>query len=218
MVSTAKRPPGTSYTIVKLGREHTAGDEAAGGDANASARGMTFETNEGLVQLTKVNATSPVVSSSLKVGDFILAINGVVTGSVKSAIRLLSQADVDVVSILYFNMSQLRMSLIDKVLDESWKREWSDTYEECVVLPPTENSNPLTLRFREDGSCVLIDPLRAFRMKFGADDNTADGGNSISTADHPLNSAVDTLNNEITCVLDAIRQGIDKQTREEIIP
>ena len=211
MVSTAKRPMGTSYTVIKLGREHSAGDEAAGGDANASARGMTFEMKQGLVQLTKIDATSPVVSSSLKVGDFILAINGGVTGSVQSAIGLLSQAAVDMVPILYFNMRQLRMSLVDKMLDDSWKREWSDTYEECVVLPLEENSNPLTLRFKEDGTCVLIDPLRAF----GAEDNLSHGGNSVSTADHPLNAVADSLSNETASLLEAIRQGVDKQTREE---
>jgi hypothetical protein len=103
------------------------------------------------------------------------------------------------------------MSLVDKVLDESWKREWSDHYDECVVLPPTGNSNPVTLRFRENGSCVLIDPLRAFRvMKFGLNDNASDDANSIP-ADHPLHAVVDTLNNGISCVLESIRQGVHGQ-------
>ena len=149
----------------------------------------------------------------MKVGDFVLAINGVVTGSVQSAIQLLSEASIEqMVPILYFNMRQLRLSMVQKALNESWKREWSDDYDECVVLPPTGNSNPLTLRFREDGSCVLVDPLRAFRlMKFGHSDAVSD--NSSIPADHPLNAVVNKLNSGISCVLDSIRQGVVQQQK-----
>jgi hypothetical protein len=212
MVSTAPRPPGTSYTVIQLGGENNSGDEAAGGDTNnISSRGMTFEMKHGLVQLTKVDSISPITNSSIKRGDYILAINGVITGSVQNTIGLLSEASMEMVPILYFNLRHLRMSLVNKVLDESWKREWSDSYDECVVLPPTGNSNPVTLRFRENGSCVLIDPLRAFRvMKFGHGDSASDDANSIP-ADHPLHAVVDTLNIGISCVLEAIRQGVHGQ-------
>ena len=54
MVSTAPRPPGTSFSVIQLGGESNCGDEAAGGDAHNSSRGMTFEMKQGLVQLTKV--------------------------------------------------------------------------------------------------------------------------------------------------------------------
>lgn len=213
MVSTIPRPPAASYTIVQLRGDSTCGDKAAGGDANISSRGMTFEMSQkGLVQLTKIDSNSPIVNSSIKIGDFILAINGVVTGSVESAIRLLSEASMEMVPILYFNMRYLRLSLVDKILDDSWKREWSDDYGECVVLPPSGTSNPLTLRFEENGSCILIDPLRAFRlMKFGhSNDASMDGGNSIP-ADHPLNAVVETFNSGIACVLEAIRKGVEQQ-------
>lgn len=211
MVSTAPRPPGTSYTVIQLGGENNSGDEAAGGDANnISSRGMTFEMKHGLVQLTKVDSNSPITNSSIKRGDFILAINGVVTDSVEHTIGILSEASMELVPILYFNMRHLRMSLVEKVLDESWKREWSDNYDECVVLPPTGNSNPVTLRFKENGNCVLIDPLRAFRvLKFGHNDCASDA--CSIPADHPLHAVVDTLNNGITCVLKAIRQGVHRQ-------
>jgi hypothetical protein len=216
MASNAPRPPGTNYTLVPLGRENNSGDEAAGSDANTSTTGMTLVLNRGLVQLTKVDASSPIITSSLKVGDFILAINGTVTASVPSALRLLSEASAErnSIPILYFNMRQLRVSLVDRVMDDSWKREWSESHEECVVLPPTGNSNPLTLRFRENGTCVLIDPLRAFRvMKFGRQDNPSlsEGGGSIPS-DHPLNSVVTKLNNGIICVLEAIRQGVEQHS------
>lgn len=209
-VSNAPRPPATKYTMVQLGgeNENISRDKA---DVNTSAYGMTFEMNQGLVQLTKVDSSSPVVHSSLGVGDYILAIDGVVTGSVGSALCLLSDAPMKMVPILYFNMRQLRLSLVEKVLGDSWSREWSDTYDECVVLPFTGNSNPLTLRFRENGSCILIDPLHDFGvMKSGQQDNALDTGNSIHS-DHPLSLVVDTLNDGITCVLEAIRMGVEQQ-------
>ncbi|KAL3795899.1 hypothetical protein HJC23_002170 [Cyclotella cryptica] len=212
LVSDGPRPPGTMYTVIHLGGEKTSGDEAAGGDVNsASAAGMYFELNHGLVQLTKLDAISPVLNSSIKVGDFILSINGIVTGTVQSTIRLLSDPSVGMVPILYFNMRQLRVSLVDKVIGDAWKREWSDTYDECVVLPPTGKANPLTLRFRENGTCELVNPLRAFRvLKRGKRDKTVEGDTSIPS-DHPLHSVVSTLNSGITCVLDAIRRGVDQQ-------
>ena len=200
------------YTLIHLGGEKTSGDEAAGGDVNsASAAGMYFELNHGLVQLTKLDPSSPVLNSSLKVGDFILSINGIVTGTVQSTIRLLSDSSVGMIPILYFSMRQLRVTLVEKVIGDAWKREWSDTYDECVVLPPTGESNPLTLQFRENGTCELVDPFRAFRaLSRGKHDNAVERGASVPS-DHPLNSIVDTLNTGITYVLDAICQGVNQQ-------
>jgi hypothetical protein len=207
------------YTIIDLREnEYTSGDEAAGGEAiSSSALGVHFELNQGLVQLVKVDGGSPLANSALKVGDYILAIGGIVTGTVESATRLLSEQTVDMVPILYFSMKLLRVSLVDKMISDSWKREWSETYEECVVLPPTGKTNPLTLRFRENGTCELVDPLRAFRLlSHGHRDKAAECSDSLIPSDHPLNSIVDTLNTGITCVMEAIRQGVEKQCENEV--
>lgn len=212
LVSDGPRPPGTMYALIHLGGENTSGDEAAGVDVNSSsAAGMHFELNHGLVQLTKLNASSPILNSSLKVGDFILSINGIVTGTVQSTIRLLSDPSVGMIPILYFSMRQLRVTLVEKVVGDAWKREWSETYDECVVLPPTGETNPLTLRFRENGTCEVVDSLRAFRaLNRGKQDNASEGGTYIPS-DHPLHSVVDTLNTGIRYVLDAICQGVKQQ-------
>ena len=212
VTSNAKRPPGTSYAVIQMGGETPSGDEAAGGDPYGFTMGMTLEMNRGLVQLTKVDARSPIISSSLEVGDFILAINGVVTSSVQSAILSLSEAYCEMLPILYFDVGLIRVSLVNKVLDDSYKKQWSKKYDECMVLPPMGNSNPLTLRFNDSGTtCVLVDPLRAFKVKkFGRQESFDDDGSSL-LSDHPLNAVVETLNRGIACVMDAICRGVVHQ-------
>lgn len=211
VTSNAKRPPGTSYSVIQMGGDTMSGDEAAGGDPYGSALGMTLEMNRGLVQLTKVDKCSPVIPSSLEVGDFILAINGVVTSSVESALLSLSEAYSEMLPILYFDVGLIRVSLVNKVLDDSYKKQWSPKYDECLVLPPLGNSNPLTIRFNESGTCALIDPLRAFKVKkFGRQESSDDDGSSL-LSDHPLNAVVEILNRGIACVMDAIRQGVAHQ-------
>lgn len=211
MASNAPRPPGTMYTIISLDNQHN----SAGRDF---ASGMHFTMKHGLVQLMKVDSDSPISSTSMKVGDFVLAINGSVVGTISKAVGVLSaETNVDnndesLVPILYFNMRQLRVSLVDKVIGDLWKKEWSENYDECIVLQPgSESSNPLTLRFKEEGMCELLDPLRAFRDKSSSDPNNL---NKIAVVppDHPLNSVVETLNHGILCVLSAIKEGVGMAT------
>lgn len=198
MASNAPRPPGTMYTMISL-----AGDYYSGADG--AVMGLHFKMKHGLVQLVKADGDSPISSTSMKVGDFVLAINGSVVGSISDAVEVLSESNDDLVPILYFNMRQLRVSLVDKVMGDLWKKEWSDGYDECVVLQSggSESSNPLTLRFKEEGMCELIDPLLAFRDK-----------SSEVPPDHPLKSVVETLNHGIVCVLSAIRAGVELVTGE----
>lgn len=202
MVSDAPRPPGTMYTMIQLGendRNTTSGYRNS--SEIVSAAGMTFKIKHGLVQLVRVDDDSPIVSTSMKVGDFVLAINGSASATIQVAASLLSESKESFVPILYFNMRQLRVSLVDKVIGDLWKKEWSEDYDECVVLQPGGNSNPLTLRFKEEGMCELLDPLRAFR-----DSNEA---HATIPPDHPLNTVVETLNHGIICVLAAIRDGVE---------
>lgn len=185
--------------------------------------GMYFAMSKhGLIQLVKVDPDSPISSTSMKVGDFILAINGSVIGSISKAVQVLSSESNDtdtMVPILYFNMRQLRVSLVDKVIGDLWKKEWSDGYDECVVLQPgsgTSSNNPLTLRFKEGGMCELLDPLRAFRDKPPSSSSVLAENNvgkcCVVPPDHPLNSVVETLNHGIMCVLSAIQQGVQLAT------
>eukprot|EP00581_Thalassiosira_minuscula_P014200 CAMPEP_0183723014 /NCGR_PEP_ID=MMETSP0737-20130205/14769_1 /TAXON_ID=385413 /ORGANISM="Thalassiosira miniscula, Strain CCMP1093" /LENGTH=607 /DNA_ID=CAMNT_0025953265 /DNA_START=127 /DNA_END=1950 /DNA_ORIENTATION=- len=204
VASNAPRPPGTMYTMISL--MNYSGSMSVGSDY---AMGMYFKVKHGLVQLVKVDPDSPVVSTSMKAGDYILAINGSVTGSISKVVEVLSESNDDMVPILYFNMRQLRVSLVDKVIGDLWKKEWSDGYDECVVLQPGNgSSNPLTLRFKEEGMCELLDPLRAFRDNFSENDNTP-----VVPPDHPLNSVVETLNHGIICVLSAIKEGVMLQSK-----
>eukprot|EP00956_Cyclotella_meneghiniana_P007029 scaffold9485_cov69-Cyclotella_meneghiniana.AAC.6 len=195
MASNAKRPPGASYTVIKMGEnnELKSGNRTTEGGYNIATLGMTFEMNHGLVQLTSVDASSPVVYSSLTVGDFILAINGVVTTSVESTILSLSEASGDMLPILYFNVRQIRVSMLNKVLDDSYKKKWSESCDECVLSATAGNSNPLSLRFNDSGTCVL----------------NLHNNSSLTLSDHPLNEVVKTLNNGIGCVLDAIRPKVN---------
>lgn len=205
VASNAPRPPGTMYTMISL--EGRCPSMGAGSNMVA---GMYFNMKHGLVQLVRVDENSPIGSTSMKVGDFMLAINGSVLGSTSKAVEVLSGSNVsDMVPILYFNMRQLRVSLVDKVIGDLWKKEWSETYDECVVLQPAGSngsSSPLTLRFKEEGMCELLDPLRAFRGGGG------DEASSVVPPDHPLNSVVETLNHGIICVLSAIREGVELAT------
>ena len=107
------------------------------------------------------------------------------------------------------------MNLVDKVTGDLWKKEWSSDYDECVVLQPQNGSSngssiPMTLRFKEDGSCQLLDPLRSFREK--SEENHA----PIVPSDHPLNLVVETLNNGIMCVVSALREGVELATKRRL--
>ena len=149
----------------------------------------------------------------MQTGDFILAINGSVIGSMSKAVDVLSDSrDDNMVPILYFSMRKLRVSLVEKVTGDLWKKEWSSDCDECVVLQPQSGSSngssiPMTLRFNEDGSCQLLDPLRSFREK--SQENHA----PIVPSDHPLNLVVETLKYEIMCVVSALRKGVELSTK-----
>jgi len=209
VASNAPRPPGTMYTMISLKDHHHSSGASSVSLRRDSVVGMYFEMKHGLVQMVKMDRDSPIGSTSMKVGDFVLALNGTVVGSISKAVEVLSESnDNDMVPILYFNMRQLRVSLVDKVIGDSWKKEWSDGYDECIVLQPTGNngsSNPLTLRFKEEGMCELLDPLNKIS------DNQAFMP-SVVPANHPLNSVVETLNHGIICVLSAIREGVELAT------
>jgi len=235
VASDAPRPPGTMYTMISLeghdlrprgsgGGSSTRG--GGGGDATTIA-GMHFRMKHGLVQLERADDGSPIRSTSMRAGDYVLAFNGNVLRSASDAVEVLeSEAEAaaspdavgfgtGAIPVLYFNMRQLRVSLVDKVIGDLWKKEWSDSYDECIVrggrdgsVSSNSNSNdPLTLRFDEDeGLCELV-------IDTPHDDN--DYGNNALTmrvpSDHPLHSVVETLNHGIACVLSAIRQGVELQ-------
>ena len=235
VVSNAARPPGTMYTMIPMkvagvggvdGK--TTGGGGGGGDPPEGAEnsnrmdvaGMHFKMKQGLVQLVKIDPTSPISATSMRVGDFVLTVNGYATGAVADAVKLLLESQKrdndDLIPILYFNMRQLRVSLVDKVISDLWKKEWSEHYDECVVLQPGVASKPFTLRFKEEGTCELLDPLRAFRVS--KDNSLLSGGHKMSqdeppvSPDDPLVSIVDTLNHGIVTVLAAIREGIKLAT------
>lgn len=194
------------YTMIPSLREHSVASPSSGEDNTAA--GMHFKMKHGLVQLVRVDNDSPIGATSMKVGDFVLAISGSVIGSIPKAVEVLTDSTEDMTPILYFNMRQLRVSLVDKVIGDLWKKEWSDGYDECVVLQPgSGSSNPLTLRFKEEGMCELLDPLRAFRDK-----SSMENGSSSVPPVHPLNSVVATLNHGILCVLSAIKEGVELAT------
>jgi hypothetical protein len=189
LASNAPRPPGTMYTIISL-NEYS---ESMTPDENY-ALGMHFKMKHGLLKVIKMDANSPIGSTSMKAGDYVLAINGSVAGSISKAVELLSKSNDDIV-ILYFNMRELRVSLVDKIIGDLWEKEWSDGYDECVVVQPgKESPNPLTLSFKEEGMCELRDE------------------NSENPTNHPLNSVVETLNHGIRCVFSAIREGVELET------
>lgn len=204
VVSNAPRPPGTLYTMISLKNPTESGKDFA--------LGMHFKMKHGLVKLVKVDAESPVLATSVKVGDFIISIDGSAIESVHKAIEVLSKLNEgSVVPILYFSLRQLRVSLVEKVIGNLWKKEWSNGYKECVVLQPGHNSLiPWTLRFKEDGMCTLIDPLRAFRR--------SSTGSTTSSVPPALHSVVETINHGVVSVLSAIREGVElaasKATRE----
>ena len=238
VASNAPRPPGTMYTMISLrkysaSKGHTASmmdlkNPATSGlvhsasmislnntSSRDSAAGMYFKKKHGLVKIRKVDSDSPIKSTSMQTGDFILAINGSVIWSMSKAVDVLSDSRDDMVPILYFSMRKLRVNLVDKVTGDLWKKEWSSDYDECVVLQPQNGSSngsstPMTLRFKEDGSCQLLDPLRSFREK--SEENHA----PIVPSDHPLNLVVETLNNGIMCVVSALREGVELATKRRL--
>ena len=74
----------------------------------------------GLVQMRAFDPGSPISSTSMKAGDFLLAVYRAVDAH-------------DNGPVLYFNMRQLRVSLVDKVMGDMWRKEWSGSYDECAV-------------------------------------------------------------------------------------
>ena len=205
VVSNAPRPPGTMYTMISL-KDHSE-------SGNDFAAGMHFKMKHGLVKLVNVDPNSPILATSMKVGDLILAIGGSAIESVPKAVEALSNVNDDVmVPILYFSLRQLRVSLVEKAIGDLCKKEWSNGYNECVVLQPGHNSLiPWTLRFKDDGMCTLIDSMRAFRR------NSA-GNSTTSSVPPALHLVVENINHGIVSALSAIRAGVElvasKESRE----
>ena len=194
VASNAPRPPGTMYTMISP--KDQSGSLSAGKD---HAVGMHFKMKQGLIQLVKAHPDSPISSTSMRVGDFVLAINGLVLGDISKAVDALSDSTSDdMVPILYFNMRQLRVSLVDKVIGDLWKKDWTDGYNECI-LTSSSSKNPLILRFNEEGMSELLGHRKS----------------SVIPSDHPLQSVVETLNHGIMCVLSAIREGVELVTKRE---
>ena len=205
VVSNAPRPPGTLYTMISVKDHSESGKDFAAG--------MHFKMKHGLVKLVNVDPNSPILATSMKVGDLILAIGGSVIESVPKAVEALSNLNDDgVVPILYFSLRQLRVSLVEKAIGDLCKKEWSNGYKECVILQPGHNSLiPWTLRFKEDGMCTLIDSMRAFRR------NSA-GNSTTSSVPPALHLVAENINHGIVSALSAIRAGVElaasKESRE----
>lgn len=193
VVSNAIRPPGTMYTMVSLAGHR---DVSSSGKKNNYVAGLYFKMKNGLVQLMKTDEESPVAKSSMKVGDFILAVNGKVTGSISKVVdEFVNCAREESIPVLYFNMCNLRVTLVDTNIDDRWEKEWSDYFDECKILLP-ESPGSLTLRFKEDGRCELVDPSQKTN------------GKAMVSVDHRLQSAVEAINYGIICLLSAIREGV----------
>ena len=198
VVSNATRPPGTLYTMLSIA-DHRHQDVSSLGKKNNYVAGMYFKIKNGLVQLMKVDENSPVVNTSMNVGDFILAVNGKVAGTISDVVdAFVHSAKEEFIPVLYFNMRHLRASLVDTNIGERWRKEWSDFYDECTILSPdSSKTTSLTLRFKEDGMCELVDPLQK---------KNNDGS---SAKDNPLQPVVDAINHGIICLLSAIREGVN---------
>jgi hypothetical protein len=199
VVSNAIRPPGTMYTMVSIA-DHRHQDVSSLGRKNNYVAGMYFKMKNGLVQLMKVDEDSPVVATSMKVGDFILAVNGKVAGSIFKVVdAFVDSAKEEFFPVLYFNMRNLRVSLVDTNIGDRWRQEWSDYYDECTILSPgSPGSTPLILRFKEDGMCELVDPLHKTNGKPAV----------ITSPDNPLQPVVEAINYGTICLLSAIREGV----------
>jgi hypothetical protein len=234
VASDVPRPPETNYAVISMRKysssmKHSASmndlrdvassrmnrcssmtDLRSPGSKEGCAAGMYFKMRNGLVKMVRADSDSPIESTSMKAGDFVLAINGSAVESISKAVDLLSDSRDDMVPILYLSMRQLRVSLVDRVIGDLWNKEWSDECDECIVLQrnglaggsSNGSLNPMTIRFKEDGRCELLDPLRSFREKSKENDMV------VVPSDHPLNSVVETLNDEITSFLLAIREGV----------
>ena len=152
----------------------------------------------GLVQLVKFDSDSPIKTTSMKVGDYILAINGIAVGSISRTVRALSKSNHDIVPILYFSMTRLRVSISDEVMDKNlWTKEWSSDYKTCVIsqindLSDKTSSIPITIQFT-DNRCELLD--------------------NIVPSDHHLISVVETLNNSMSLAFSTIYEGVKLATK-----
>ena len=200
VVSNAIRPPGTMYTMVSIA-DHRHLDVSSLGKKNNYIAGMYFKMKNGLVQLLKIDENSPVVATSMKVGDFILSVNGKVAGSIFKVVdAFVDSAKEEFIPVLYFNMRNLRASLVDTNIGDRWKKEWSDYYDECTILSPgSPGTTPLILRFKEDGMCELVDPLQ----------KTNGNKTAVVSPDNPLIPVVKAINYGIICLLSAIREGVN---------
>jgi len=200
VVSNAIRPPGAMYTMLSIA-DHRHQDVSYLGKKKNYVAGMYFKMKNGLVQLVKVDEDSPVVETSMKVGDFILAVNGKVAGSILSVVdAFVDSAKEEFFPVLYFNVRNLRVSLVDTNIGDRWKKEWSDYCDECTILSPgSPGSTPLILRFKDNGICELVDPLR----------KTNGNPAVITSQDNPLQPVVEAINYGTICLLSAIREGVN---------
>mmetsp|Transcript_12528 Transcript_12528/g.18894 ORF Transcript_12528/g.18894 Transcript_12528/m.18894 type:complete len:464 (-) Transcript_12528:13-1404(-) len=196
VVSNAIRPPGAMYTMVSI-VDHRHQNVSSLGKKDNYVAGMYFKMKNGLVQLMKVDEDSPVVATSMKVGDFILAVNGTVVGSVSKVVdAFVDSAREEFIPVLYFSMRSLRATLVDTNIGDRWEKEWSDNYDECTILSPG-SPGPLILMFKDDGRCDLVDPSQK-----------SNGKTPAVSPDHPLQPVVEAINYGIICLLSAIREGV----------
>lgn len=218
--NTSHCPLGTMYTMISLKKNSRSSSmpdmkkttpTATGHSINdfstaneECAAGMYFKMKHGLVQLVKFDSDSPIKTTSMKVGDYILAINGIAVGSISRTVRALSKSNHDIVPILYFSMTRLRVSISDEVMDKNlWTKEWSSDYKTCVIsqindLSDKTSSNPITIQFT-DNRCELLDPS-------ARQDN-------IVPSDHHLISVVETLNNSMSLAFSTIYEGVKLATK-----
>jgi hypothetical protein len=212
--NTSHCPLGTMYTMISLKKNSRSSSmpdmkkttpTATGHSMNdfstaneECAAGMYFKMKHGLVQLVKFDSDSPIKTTSMKVGDYILAINGIAVGSISRTVRALSKSNHDIVPILYFSMTRLRVSISDEVMDKNlWTKEWSSDYKTCVIsqindLSDKTSSNPITIQFT-DNRCELLD--------------------NIVPSDHHLISVVETLNNSMSLAFSTIYEGVKLATK-----
>lgn len=100
-----------------------------------------------------------------------------------------------VLPFLFYNMRQLRVSLVDKIIsDDSWRKDWDSDKRKCALWAKgkDEDAPELALRFDDDDVCQLT---------------AARSGDEVR--DHPLHSVVKTLNLGTITVLNAIREGVE---------
>lgn len=165
LVSAGGRPPGTKYVRIKTNPNRKNGN---GEIFVNEGLGIQLQNRKGLVQATYIDSDGLFSTSTIRQGDILLNVNGMIVGDESRAMKaLLVSQKQDLIYSLVYSMEDLRVGLMGQLLPRPWEKTWSEDYREVTLsrfLSDDEYDRRqifVVLSFQQDWTCRCTDPIDA---------------------------------------------------------